>query len=86
MVSVEYKIFNEYDSHRRDGTIGVLRRVNAHGTVGPWERIKAGPRRYSFDSEAEAREAIAASIKADRAAATRLGLNFTTPAIMKASG
>jgi hypothetical protein len=75
MIRIEYKITNEYNAHTDDATIHVLRQ---RGTEA-WTFVRPGPspRFVAFNDEKQAREAIEREMRADHAAATRLGLSFS---------
>lgn len=73
MIHITYKIVNEYDAHRSEGTVYVYRKLGDD----IWRVVPNGsPRRLSFGCEKDARSAIEKQIKADKAAATRLGIPF----------
>lgn len=71
-LTVTYKIVNEFDAPRNEGHVLVFRQVNE----GEWDMVRPSPRRSGYQSEKDAKMAIDNNVRADKAAATRLGLTI----------
>jgi len=75
-LQITYRIVNEFDAPRNEGHVLVFRRVG--GEEKQWDMIRPPfSRRSGFASEDDARTAIDRAIRADKAAATRLGITLT---------
>jgi len=74
-LQITYKIVNEFDAPRNEGHVLVFRRVG--GEDQQWDLVTPKySRRSGYSSEEDARSAIDTAIRADKAAATRLGITL----------
>jgi len=76
-LTITYRIVNEFDAPRNEGHVLVFRRVG--GEDHQWDLMRPKySRKSGFLNEEDAKSAIDTAIRADKAAATRLGISLQT--------